>query len=64
MPHLDSKGPEGKGAKSGRGLGWCKPAEKADWPLGVGMGKRRKQAGEDDGNAKRLKSGKLFENEK
>lgn len=68
MPHLDHKGPEGKGAGTGRGLGRCKNKKKEEWPLGKGMGKRRKAEGEGDGDCegkgKRLKSGKVFDEEK
>jgi len=27
MPHLDGKGPEGEGSKSGRGLGQCSESD-------------------------------------
>jgi hypothetical protein len=64
MSHLDSKGPEGKGSNTGRGLGQCKKEKKTTWPLGVGMGLRRKTMKEEDGKGKRLKSGKIFDNEK
>ena len=64
MPHLDSKGPEGKGASTGRGLGKCKKTNKPDWPLGQGMGKKRRSDDCGDGNAKRLKSGKIFDSKK
>ncbi len=63
MPHLDHKGPEGKGSGSGRGLGTCKN-KKSDWPLGKGMGKRRKANESGEGGAKRLKSGKIFDKNK
>lgn len=57
MPQMNSKGPEGKGPKTGRGLGRCKitsPAEESG--LGKGLGKRR-QSGGGQGVGKRLKSG-------
>jgi hypothetical protein len=64
MPHLDSKGPDGKGPASGRKLGKCQHKDKQNWPLGVGMGKKRRSAVSDEGKGKRLKSGKIFENNK
>lgn len=64
MPHLDHKGPENKGSGTGRRLGLCKKEKKTDWPLGQGMGKRRRSTETEDGKGKRLKSGKLFENNK
>lgn len=58
MPKLNGTGPEGKGAKTGRGLGLCqkKSDEEALKQLGKGMGKRRKTGG-GKGQSKRLKSG-------
>lgn len=55
MPHLDGSGPEGKGPKTGRGLGKCKKAspDKKEL-LGKGMGKKRKSGG-GEGKGKRLK---------
>ena len=64
MPHLDSKGPEGEGAATGRGLGRCKKDNKSKWPLGRGMGMRRKTTECGEGSGKRLKSGKIFDNDK
>lgn len=61
MPHLDSKGPDGQGPGTGRGLGRCQNKEKKDWPIGKGMGKRRRAPDEGIGKGKRLKSGKQFE---
>jgi len=62
MPQLDHKGPEGKGSKTGRKLGNCSnEIEKSDFPLGKGMGKRRKSNG-DSGKGKRLKSSEIFNN--
>lgn len=62
MPHLDHTGPEGKGPRSGRGLGKCrKPEESSDdsgeYQLGKGMGMKRKTGG-GRGEGRRLKSGK------
>ena len=57
MPQMNSKGPEGKGPKTGRGLGRCKttsPVEESI--LGKGLGKRRHSGG-GQGEGKRLKSG-------
>ena len=64
MAHLDSKGPEGKGAGTGRALGRCKKIENKEWPLGRGMGFRRRSDEDGEGKAMRLKSGKEFENKK
>ena len=49
MPKLNHTGPEGKGPRTGRGLGLCKKtasdpvAEK--FHLGKGMGEKRKSGG-------------------
>lgn len=52
---MNGTGPEGKGAKTGRGLGKCKKASPDNnEKLGTGMGKRRK-AGGGEGRGKRLK---------
>ena len=58
MPKLDSSGPEGLGARSGRKLGKCSKISEPEKEqrLGVGMGERR-QSGGGIGMAKRLKSG-------
>ena len=64
MPQLDSTGPDGKGSATGRGLGRCKKKDKKDWPLGKGMGKRRRIDQDGEGKGRRLKSGKLFDNDK
>ncbi|MGE0088120.1 MAG: DUF5320 family protein [Bacteroidales bacterium] len=64
MPQLDQKGPEGKGSKTGRKLGKCKKdSDQSDFSLGQGMGKRRKENG-GSGQGKRLKSSKIFDNDK
>jgi hypothetical protein len=57
MAHLNSTGPEEKGAQTGRALGLCtiKASGRLD-KLGIGMGLRRKSGG-GKGNAQRLKSG-------
>lgn len=58
MPRLDGTGPEGKGARSGRGIGECAKASEEEKlkKLGKGMGKKRKgDCGE--GQGKRLRSG-------
>ncbi len=64
MPRLNGTGPEGKGPKSGRGLGRCKEElnEKDLDKLGKGQAKRRKSGG-GQGKGKRLRSG-LQENKK
>jgi hypothetical protein len=56
MPQINGTGPEGKGPKTGRGLGKCKkpPQEEPERILGKGMGKRRKSGG-GEGRGKRLK---------
>ena len=58
MAHMDGTGPDGKGPKTGRGLG--KIADTKDPKildkLGVGQGKRRKSGG-GTGNSKRIQSG-------
>lgn len=52
---MNGTGPEGKGAKTGRGLGKCKKnsTEELNEKLGKGMGKRRKSGG-GEGRGKRL----------
>jgi hypothetical protein len=56
MPKMNGTGPEGKGPKTGRGLGRCKKTspEELKKKLGEGMGKRRKSGG-GDGKGSRLK---------
>lgn len=56
MPKLNRTGPEGKGPKTGRGLGKCEkhPFLELLEKLGKGLGKRRKSGG-GTGQAKRLK---------
>ncbi len=56
MPRLNGTGPEGKGAKTGRGLGKCekKPFRELLEKLGRGLGLRRKSGG-GTGQGKRLK---------
>ena len=53
---MNGTGPEGKGPKTGRGLGKCKKtsSEELKEKLGKGMGKRRKSGG-GEGRGKRLK---------
>jgi len=55
MPKMNGTGPEGKGSRTGRGLGKCNksPEEEKMEKLGRGMGKRRK-AGGGEGKGKRL----------
>ena len=61
MPEMNHTGPEGKGPRTGRGLGRCKkPAdaspESEEYQLGKGMGLKRKSGG-GKGKGHRLKSG-------
>jgi hypothetical protein len=58
MPRMNGTGPEGKGPKSGRGLGRCKKKldESDKSRLGKGQGKRR-QSGAGIGKGRRLQSG-------
>ena len=62
MAHLNKKGPDNEGQEKGRKLGICSEvSEKKDYPLGKGMGKRRKSAGCDtEPKAKRKKAGKII----
>ena len=55
---MNGTGPEGKGPKSGRGLGRCKKElnENDIAKLGKGLGERRKSGG-GKGKGKRLQSG-------
>lgn len=57
MPQLNGTGPDGKGPKTGRGLGKCKKhsSEELLTRLGKGQGKRRKTGG-GQGEGKRLKT--------
>lgn len=56
MAKLDGTGPDGKGPKTGRGLGKCEkhPFQELLQKLGKGLGKRRKSSG-GTGQGKRLK---------
>lgn len=56
MPKIDGTGPEGKGAKTGRKLGFCEPSPEAELKpeLGKGLGKKRHSGG-GQGKGKRLK---------
>ena len=56
MPKMNGTGPEGKGSKTGRGLGQCKKTspDELKEKLGEGMGKRLKSGG-GKGRGKRLK---------
>lgn len=63
MPHLNHTGPEGKGPGTGRGLGKCKNAKDGTAEdLGKGQGLKRKSGG-GEGQGKRLKSSKIFDNQ-
>ena len=55
MPKMNGTGPEGKGSKTGRGLGKCKKSSSdKNEKIGTGMGKKRKSGG-GEGRGKRLK---------
>lgn len=59
MPNMNHKGPEGKGPRTGRGLGGCKnnlstSTETKGFELGKGMGLRRNSGG-GNGKGKRLR---------
>jgi hypothetical protein len=61
MPQLNHTGPEGKGPRTGRGLGRCrKPADATtdseEYQMGKGMGLKRKSGG-GQGQGRRLKGG-------
>ncbi len=61
MPQMNHTGPEGKGSRTGRGLGRCrKPAETTsdsqEFQLGQGMGLKRKSGG-GKGKERRLQYG-------
>ena len=47
MPQMNGSGPDGKGPKTGRGLGNCNQDSSGDLlsKLGIGQGKRRKADG-------------------
>ena len=57
---MNGTGPEGKGPKTGRGIGSCKNElnEKDIARLGKGLGERRKSGG-GKGKGKRLQSGSI-----
>ena len=56
MAHLDHRGPENNGPKTGRKLGLCKkrPDEKIEYKLGQGMGKMRRNKPGCIGKGKRF----------
>lgn len=56
MAHLNRKGPEEKGAKTGRGLGLCGNKNESQYTLGVGMGQQRHA--NCSGHGKRHNAGK------
>jgi hypothetical protein len=60
MPQINGTGPDGKGPKTGRGLGLCRKKlnEEDVAKLGSGLGKRRKSGG-GTGKGKRLKGGSI-----
>lgn len=39
MPNLDRTGPEGKGSKTGRGMGKCRRDSNSEGPQNSGMGR-------------------------
>lgn len=61
MAHINGTGPEGKGPKSGRGLGRCKKnlTDEEIGHLGKGLGNRYKSGG-GPGKGKRLKASDNF----
>lgn len=56
MAHLNHRGPEEKGPKTGRKLGLCKKTkeETIDYKLGQGMGKKKRANCDDHGKGLRL----------
>ncbi len=58
MAHLNGKGPDEKGSKTGRGLGKCATvsSQTVNENLGTGLGLRRNSGG-GEGRGKRLQSG-------
>jgi len=48
MPNRDGTGPEGKGPRTGRGLGSCKGARPAGKGRDRGLGLRRRAAQTDE----------------
>jgi len=58
MSQMNGTGPDGKGPKTGRGLGKCKDGSSNEESnkLGKGLGKRRRSGG-GTGKGRRLKSG-------
>ena len=58
MPKLDGTGPDGKGKKTGRGLGKCSDATDKEklQKLGKGMGRRCHSCSEDE-RCKRTNAG-------
>ena len=64
MPHLNHKGPDGKGPKTGRGLGKCQKGKEPNLEeLGKGLGQKRHSGG-GEGKGRRLKSSKIFDKHK
>ncbi len=64
MPQLNHTGPEGQGSGTGRKLGTCKSVENQhEAQLGEGWHLKRRSGG-GIGKGLRLKSSKLFENQK
>ena len=58
MAHLNHRGPEEKGPKTGRKLGLCKkkPGETTDYKMGQGMGLKRRSSCQDPGRGLRLRA--------
>ena len=63
MARMNGTGPEGKGTKTGRGLGRCKKElsqEELPQKSGIGMGKgkgKRRKSGGGEGRGRRSKYG-------
>jgi hypothetical protein len=58
MPHMNHTGPEGKGPRTGRGLGNCRKPDDSvpdsnEYQVGKGMGLKRKSGG-GKGKGRRL----------
>lgn len=45
MPNFDRTGPDGEGAMTGRGLGYCSSDKSCDNPLQEGFGRRNCRGG-------------------
>lgn len=57
MPRLDRTGPDGKGSRSGRGLGRCQKDGAQTGQLGQGQGMGRNNGGKGAGRGLRRRAG-------